>query len=295
MGLKEKVLTNMDLTTINMSLSSTGYPNGSLQSGAEYMNYTWSENADNFAYDYYNPQHRAERILTQPAKIIALLIGSLALILNAVSLLVVKRVLKKARRQAAHFGFLMSLGISDMLFSITLMLFILNKVINPLYFPGYGTDTQRLQSRCVSIIIKALNTCSLNAELLSLMGMALDHYIAITKPLHYALLLNKKCYIVIIIIIWTIAILCGFSDFLYVIHDAGDWTIYKDKFNLCEFIYYSKYQEEYTLFITAALCLIVMVFSYSRYVIAEPRDIDPYMIHKISPCLGPTYTYSLLN
>ena len=215
-------------------------------------------------YDYYDVSDRAKIFFTDSSRIVALVIGMLALTANLLSLVVVTRALKRAKRQAAHFGFMISLAASDMLFALSVMLFIVNKVVNPLYYPGYGPHTPRLFSRCIYIVLKALNTTALNIELLSLMGMAIDHYIAIIRPLHYASVLHKKSYIIIMIVFWTIAIICGFSDFLYVIHDLGDWKIYNNKFNLCEFIFLSHYQEEYTTFAIAALCLFTMAFSYAR-------------------------------
>ena len=66
-----------------------------------------------------------------------------------------------------------------------------------------------------------------------------------------------------IIAFWTVALLCGFSDFLSVFPDWDQWKLYEDKFNLCEFVFLSPYQEEYTVFPLAAICLCTMVISYA--------------------------------
>ena len=213
---------------------------------------------------YFDIAFRAETILAKPTKITALVIGVLAISMNGLSLVVVSRALRRAKRQAAHFGFIISLAASDMLFALSVISVIVNTVVNPLYEPGRGPEQERLYSRCAFIVLKAINTVALNAELLSLMGMAIDHYIAILKPLHYASLMHRKCYIIIILVFWTIAFICGMSDFLYVFHDWQDWKKFRYKYNLCEFVYVSRYQEEYTTFVTAGLCLFTMIFSYTR-------------------------------
>ena len=130
------------------------------------MNNTSTESKD---YSF-GISERAKLILTNPAYIIALIIGMLALVTNILALLVVTKSVRKTRRQAAHYAFIMSLASSDMLFSFSLMLFIINRVLNPIYYPGQGPWNPRVLSRCSWVMLKSLNTTALNAELLSLIG-----------------------------------------------------------------------------------------------------------------------------
>ena len=181
------------------------------------------------------------------------------------SLFAMYRILRETRGPASHNTLILSLAASDVLFRLTVILHIINKIMNPLYYPGFGPEDKHLSSRCAYTVIKSLNTTALNATLLNLMGMAMDHYIAILKPLHYTRLLNKQRYTILILLFWIITFVFRFSDFICVFKDWDDWHMYKVEFNLCEFVYISEYHEEYTVFVCAFLCLVVMVCVYIRY------------------------------
>ncbi len=116
-----------------------------------------------------------------------------------------------------------------------------------------------LHCRCMFIGIKALNTTSLNITLLNLMGMAIDHFLAIVKPLHYPVLMHKRRASAIIAAFWLVAVLCGFSDFM---SGYSKYPRFKHLYNYCEFVYLTKYQEEYPTFAIALMCAIVMITSY---------------------------------
>ena len=141
--------------TINYSLNLVNYTSTLPKSGG----------------NYYGIDIRVKLILRNPAYIIALVIGTLALILNTLALLVVTRSVRKTRRQEAHYAFIMSLASSNMLFSFSLILIIINRVLSPIYLPGQGPSQPRIYTRCSSVMLKSLNTTALNAELLSLIGL----------------------------------------------------------------------------------------------------------------------------
>ena len=216
-------------------------------------------------YDYFSIEDRAHRILQEPDKIVAIVLVVVAIIANIFSLIVMCRILRNSRGgPASHTALIISLAASDVLFCATVLLHIVNKILNPLYYPGFGPPDKRLVSRCAYTIIKSLNTTALNVNLLNLMGMAIEHYIAILKPLHYTRLLSRKRFTLMILLLWFIALVFGFSDFMYVFKDWKDWHMFKDKFNLCEFVYVSEYHEEYTVLATAFLCLVIMLYVYVR-------------------------------
>ncbi len=223
-----------------------------------------SETGETSGNDYYDIEDRVKLILAKPEYIVALIIGTIALVANFLALLVVTKTVRRTQRQAAHYAFIMSLTSSDMLFSFTLMLFIINRVFNPLYSIGHGPYWPRVYSRCCSVIFKSLNVTALNAELLSLIGMAIDHFLAITRPLHHTTILNKRRCILLIIFFWILAFICGFSNFISVLHMFKAWNKVKEHLNICEFVHMTPYQEEYTTFITVGLCLVIMLFSYLR-------------------------------
>ena len=215
-------------------------------------------------YDYFNIEDRANRILQEPDKIVAIILVFVAITANIFSLIVMCKILKNTRGPASHNALIVSLAASDVLFCLTVLLHIVSKILNPLYYPGFGPEDKRIASRCAYTVIKSLNTTALNVNLLNLMGMAIEHYIAILKPLHHSRLLSRKKYTVLILLLWIIAFVFGFSDFIYLFKDWKDWHLYKDKFNLCEFVYISEYHEEYTVLATAFLCLVIMLYAYVR-------------------------------
>jgi hypothetical protein len=152
--------------------------------------------------------------------------------------------------------------ISDLLVALTVILYVINKVTNPGTEAGVGPVGMRLKSRCGFMMIKALNTMGLNITLLNLMGMALDHYLAVIKPLHHISLLDKRRVSIMIILFWVIAFVTGFSNFL-----SPMWEIQKYRnstYNYCEYAWTTSYQEEYTMFTIALLCLCLMMFMYIR-------------------------------
>jgi len=200
----------------------------------------------------------------------AVLFGLLAIILNVIVLVAIYHV---RCRISTHYKLIINLAISDILVGGTVLLHIVNKVFNPTYEVGKGPYTARLKSRCLFIIIKALNNTGLNITLLSLMLMALDHYIAIIKPLQYPLITRKQRVVCTIFLAWALSLFLGFSDFLSAITEYSEWKPYD--VNYCEVVWYTSYQEEYTTFAIAPICLGTMIYMYSCICIKVRRRQTP--------------------
>ena len=200
--------------------------------------------------------------LRDPHKIIKLLIGAFAIIANILNILAI---LKTRCNLSSHYRMIVSLALSDILTGISLVWLLVNKFVNPI---DYSSKTSLLLSRCSFMIIKALNTTALNVTLLNLMGMALDHYMAILKPLHYPSLMNKRRADISIIMFWIFALVCGFSDFF---SGYKNYYKYAHKYNYCEFIWRTPYQDEYILFAIALLCCLVMCGCYVRIILTVKR------------------------
>ena len=237
-------------------------------------NNSMSHNADpytendynDFNYDYYNIEHRASNHLSKPDQIIAIVVGLSAIIANLLSMIALLMAVRRGSGWTSHFQLLLSLIMSDILVAMSVLLHVTNKVVNPGTQAGIGDRTFRLISRCGFMIVKGLNTMGLNVTLMNLMAMALDHYLAIIRPLHHKMLLNARRCKCLIVFLWIAAAVTGFSDFLSPLPKMADY--YAGVYNYCEYAWLTKYQEEYTVFATAGACLFLMLGMYIRIYLA---------------------------
>ena len=226
-------------------------------------NVTMSLGGNHSAYteDLYEYQlgHRLRTILFSPENVIALILGTMGITLNVLSILAISRLCYS--QLTSHFRLILNLAISDILIGVSLIMFIIINAFVPLYPVGQGPADKRLVSRCLYMFTRGLNCTGLAITLLNLMGMAIDHYIAIMRPLHYTIMLSRERSICMIATLWVCAILFGFSDFFSA---YPKYSHYTDKYNFCEFVHLTKYNEEYAVFVLALACLVIMLFIYIR-------------------------------
>ena len=208
--------------------------------------------------DYLDIQQRALKLVKEPHTAIALILGFTGIIINMMCLLAVH--FQMRGRFTAHFRFIVSLALSDILIALSVVSHFINQVLNPTVWPGYGPKDIRLISRCAYVVIKALNTTALNISLLNLTGMAFDHFCAILFPLQCHRIMSKTKSTAMIITFWIIAFVCGYSDLFSVIPDRQ----HLDKYNFCELAFLTPYQEEFTVFAVALLCLVSMLVIYVK-------------------------------
>ena len=126
--------------------------------------------------------YRLHRYILTPGGVVSVTLSLCGILLNCLTLVALRR---SPNRLNTHYRLLASLAASDALVPFSVFLFQLNRVLNPGVHPGTGSDAQRVRSRCAYIVIKALNSSGLNMSLLNLIGMSVDHYLAITRPLRY--------------------------------------------------------------------------------------------------------------
>lgn len=212
--------------------------------------------------DYFDISNRASWTLQQPHWIISLVLITLVISSNSVSLVAILTIKGKL---TSHFRLLVSLAFSDMLVATSLLLYLINTIANPRLEPGSGPSHRRLVSYCVFMVIKALNTMGLIITLLSLIGMSIDAYIAMVRPTYYATTRNRARSLCLIVCLWILAFLCGFSDFIF---SAYGFVVrmpnMSKTYNYCEFTYISRYQEEYTMFACTFIGLLTMSALYCR-------------------------------
>ena len=201
---------------------------------------------------------QAARVLSDPPDTLALVLGLLAIFANILSMLSISQI---RMRLTSHLRLIVSLAMSDVLIGVSVILFITNRILNIPLLPGFGPRNLRDNYRCVFLFTKAVNNTALNSTLLNLIGMALDHYLAILRPLHYPSLVNKRRTTLALVFIWTLAICGGFSDFFTAL---PDFKRVEKNYTYCEVVYLSPYQEEYITFATAIFGFFFMLFCYVR-------------------------------
>ena len=210
-------------------------------------------------YTYYRDDSgRVTMMLSQPTSVIGIFLGILGILLNLLCMIALFQVRAK---WTCLFRIMLSLMLSDMLTATSYMAHVFRRAYTRHYFPGLGPWDIRLKTWCTFTVIKAFCTMGMNVTLLNLMVMAIDHFIAILYPMRYQTLLSIKKSNFMIIIIWLIAALTGFSDFFSPLWDLKSYRIFT-RYNLCEFIWLSVYQEEYTTFAIAFVCTCVMLILY---------------------------------
>lgn len=208
-----------------------------------------------------------KKLSENPHEIVALLLSCIAIIMNVLTLMSLSQLRK---RMTAHYRLIISLALSDILVGASILLFIIHKAANKSYFVGYGPPAERLRSRCFFVVIRALNTTGLNISLLNLVGMGVDHFIAINKPLHYSKILSIFRTNLLLALLWVIAAICGFSDFwtgfthnpFSYSNNNSNSTTTKNQLNFCELIWHSPYQDEYSILTIAVVSFFIMTVLY---------------------------------
>ena len=196
------------------------------------------------------------------AGILSLLLGSVGIVFNILSLLAIVHVKVKSTI-TTHFRLIASLACSDLLMGVSVVCYHIHRINYPSYLPGLGPEEERLTSRCLFMVIKALNSTSLLTTLFNLLGMAIDHYVAVMKPFHYQRLLNRLHGNCMIVCFWLLGAMLGFSDFY-----IESWDVKKIQelfgVNFCEAIWITRYQEEYWVFACTVITGISMLCIYIR-------------------------------
>ena len=232
------------------------------QSDLEESDFEFATYYDYYTYGYINDFTKyAEATLHQPFTILGLILSVVSLMANIISIVAVCQIRKNWNSQMR---ILISLMASDILVDTTYIVHIINHAHNPLYTPGTGPPNVMRTSRCTYMFLKALNTMALNITLLNILVMAIDHYIAILLPLKKHKVMNRKRCVIMIVIIWVIAFLAGFSDFATPGLDQRVWSVVKPSYNLCDVAYITHFQEEFITFAISFLCAAGISFMYLR-------------------------------
>ncbi|XP_062614180.1 melanocortin receptor 4-like [Saccostrea cucullata] len=197
------------------------------------------------------------KYLQEPDAIVMMVLCVLALGTNIISILATSHV--PSNLFTAHFRLILSLAASDIMIVVSIVFHILNKVMNPPRIFHLHSQEERLVSSCGFQLVVSINVTAHLISLLNLFAMAQDHYVAIIKPLHYHHIMRPSRVNIMIIILWVISFLGGFSNFYAGI---GKPPHFKD-FNICERALYSSYQAEYLLILLTILCFLGITVIYT--------------------------------
>ncbi|CAH1790126.1 unnamed protein product [Owenia fusiformis] len=238
--------------------------------------------------DYYDFDIRAQTILGKPDKIVVMTLGGITVIANFISLLAIRKI---KGEMTPHRMLMVSLALSDILVSISIMVHLVNSVVNP--GPKFPDElTRRLHHSCGRAFVDALITTAHIISLLNLLGMAIDHYIAIIWAIHYEQLLDKNRCKIMIIILWVISVICGLSDFypgetFYGSSNLENTTVGYYGLNLfdestntsaihflnyCELASFTEYKAKYLIFAIAFLSIVGMVLIYTNIFLVVRRQ-----------------------
>lgn len=157
------------LDTYNTSLYDTQIGNDSSNFHSELLNIFNCLNKELSVND------KAREIFARPVGILSFIVCCLSLLANITSILAIS---KMSPKKSMHLKLIISLCLSDSLISISVL------SDDLLYIFTEWNSCTRFSKRL-------LLDLSLFATLLNLFVMAFDHYIAITKPIHYRQLITK--------------------------------------------------------------------------------------------------------
>lgn len=217
-------------------------------------NYSYAEDIELNKYDL---KVQLNELLHSPIKMTALTLSLICILSNLLSAAAIKQTPSRIGSKA-HFMLICSLTLSDALVGFSVALHMLEKVLKPTNLNS--REISRV-FHCTFISIKALNNTSFVISLLNLVAMAIDHYLAILKPLHHPSLLTTRRTVVIICMLWIFSFIAGFSDFFtpFLINPH-----YSGGLNYCNRVFLNKYNEEYLVFTIAFGALGLMAFVYVR-------------------------------
>ena len=198
--------------------------------------------------------------IIQPATIVGIILGTIGIVINLLSILAICNMSVKI---TTYYRLIISLACSDITIGFTMVLLVLHNTINPVYSRGCDPPYSRTRSTCMFVFIKALNSTGLTVCLLNLIGLAIDHYIAILQPFHYGRVLGKKYGMIMIVTIWFTGTILGFSDIIFPFSDIPN-SFKRMKLNFCEKVLLTKYTEEYCVFVTTFIAGLIIIYTYLK-------------------------------
>lgn len=174
-----------------------------------------------------------DRELQNAPRIVADLASAVAIMLNIGTLLAIYHT---PGRLSVNLRLILSLSLSDMLVALCVFISNRSRGLEPLLF---AVDT------CLHIALRGLQNATNIIALSSLLGLAVDHYFAICRPLEYPTRMRPRLVTAVIVTFWIAATLVGFSDMLLPI---GNCTCLLAPSTYCEAVWCTEYESDYAVF-----------------------------------------------
>ncbi|XP_060593816.1 melanocortin receptor 5-like [Ruditapes philippinarum] len=186
-----------------------------------------------------------EGLFSNPIEMISFMFSILGIVANGTAIFAT---VKASNSNRTHSKLIVSLCISDGLVLIAIPL-------------KYILDTFREIFEDCRNLYKPILYIALIATQINLLGMALDHYVAIMRPLHHRRLLSNFRGNFLVIGIWALSITAGLLEFIIgLLMKAGS----NDSNSVCTAIFIDPYDLEIFIISFIFVVLLIIVIIYTR-------------------------------
>ena len=240
---------------INMALTEHGNSsaNVSLKDSSVYEQYTnSSEHPLDYWYELYYDEYKQGDSTHKPSfiDVLSIVLSILGIIANILSIYFVKRIYKTL---SSHLKLIISLCVSDCLIPLPCLLKHIYIMTRPL-------------NVCFNVAVKLITDMALLASLLNLLAIAVDHYLAILKPLMHKRSITNSRAICAVLVIWAVSVLAiSVEVIMGMIHK-------KEMEPLCNAIAYDKINSELGIVCFIFVVLVVILVIYCRIYICVIRN-----------------------
>ena len=199
----------------------------------------------------------SENADVKPIYVIIILLCVLAIITNIVAIFATCKV---KYYLTLHLKLIISLSASNILIAVTILGMVLNKLLNNPRVLGQSRPYDRTLTSCLFAVVNSIEIMGFLTSLLTLLTMAVDHYIAVMIPLRYPKIMSRRRGLIIVGCIWCVAFLFGFSNiFLGLIQNHYDS---EEVFHYCEFVMYDRYHAEVLVCIVTSIFILSVTYIY---------------------------------
>ena len=208
--------------------------------------------------------------LSEPMTTTQIVLGILGMILNMFCIIVL---LQLRGEWTSHFQIMLSLLLADMLAAASYVSSIVIYVFTRHWAKEFDPEDIPQRIWCSMTVGRTFGSTAMNAVLINLLLMGIDHFVAILYPLHYHNLFSVKRSKVAIKIIWLLAVTTGFIYAVIPIWNA-DFSKSTPSHHLCEYLFLTLYGDEYAALVVAFIFTCVILILYiSIYCVARKKTI----------------------